>query len=64
MASGHHENRVKARTDSNVRFFWRLRHCRRAAEVLVELLGMHPTSEAWPMSARIATARQPEHWLR
>jgi hypothetical protein len=22
-------------------------------------LGMHPTSEAWPMSARVATARQP-----
>jgi hypothetical protein len=45
-------------------FFLRLRHCRRAAEVLVGLLGMRPTSEAWPMSARVATARQPEHWSR
>jgi hypothetical protein len=60
-ASGH-ANRVKAGADSNVRFFLRLRHCPHAAEFLVGLLGMRPTSEAWTMSARVATARQQEHW--
>jgi hypothetical protein len=33
--------------------------CRRSGKVLIDSLGMRPTSEARPMSARVATARQP-----
>jgi hypothetical protein len=33
--------------------------CRRPGKVLIDPLGMRTTSEARPMSARVATARQP-----
>ena len=33
--------------------------CRRPGKVLIDPLGMRPTSEARPTSARVATARQP-----